>query len=105
MFAHSWGFSEEYTQCPERLAERFDEGRSVYWFMIHEGKVSSGASVKDEGWGICLSKPGFHIAAQWGLIAHASGMIYGPEGMPQRAKDTAILNDNLLIECRPAPSF
>ena len=23
--------------------ERFDEGRSVYWFMIHEGKVSSGA--------------------------------------------------------------
>ena len=102
--AHSWGFSEEYTQCPERLAERFDEGRSVYWFMIHEGKVSSGASVKDEGWGICLSKPGFHIAAQWGLIAHASGMIYGPEGMPQRAKDTAILNDNLLIECRPAPT-
>eukprot|EP01046_Picozoa_sp_COSAG06_P082847 COSAG06_NODE_29821_length_550_cov_0.574279_1_plen_139_part_10 len=33
--AFNWGFSEEYCQCPERLAERFDEGRSVYWFMIH----------------------------------------------------------------------
>jgi hypothetical protein len=102
--AFNWGFSEEYCQCPERLAERFDEGRSVYWFMIHDGKVSGGASVRDAGWEICLSKPGFHIAAQWGLIAHASGMIYGPEGMPQRAKDTALLNENLLIECRPEPS-
>jgi hypothetical protein len=31
-------------------------------------------------------------------------MIYGAEGMPQRAKDTALLNENLLIECRPEPS-
>lgn len=51
-----------------------------------------------------MHKPGFHIAAQWSLIAHASGMIYGAEGMPQRAKDTALLNENLLIECRPEPS-
>ena len=102
--ATDWGFSEEYCQCPERLASRFDDGRSVYWFMIHEGQVSGGASVRDEGWEACLHKPGFHIAAQWGLIAHASGMIYGAEGMPQRAKDTAMLNENLLIECRPEPS-
>ena len=55
-------------------------------------------------WEVCLNQPGFHIAAQWGLIAHASGMIYGAEGMPQRAKDTALLDENLLIECRPPPS-
>ena len=68
--ATNWGFSEEYCQAPERLEERFDNGRSVYWFMIHEGAVSHGASVLDAGWEVCLEKPGFHIAAQWGLIAH-----------------------------------
>lgn len=101
---HSWGFSEEYMHCPERLAERFDGGRSVYWIMIHEGKASWGASVNDAGWETCLALPGFHPVLQWGLIAHASGMIYGPEGTPRRAADTAILSDALLIECRPPPT-
>ena len=96
--------SEEYCQCPERLAERFDEGRSVWWFMVHDGKASGGASVLDEGFGVCISLPGFHPVLQWGLIAHASGMIYGSEGGPQRQADTAILTDALLIECRPAPA-
>ena len=102
--AHEWGFSEEYCQCPERLAESFDAGRSVYWFMIKDGKVLGGTSVRDPGWADCLTLRGFHIAAQWGLIAHASGMLYGAEGMPQRNKDTALLEENLLVECRPPPS-
>jgi hypothetical protein len=101
---YEWGFSEEYCQCPERLAEAFDDGRSVFWFMIRDGRISGGASVCDPGWAECLALPGFHVAAQWALIANASGMIYGPEGMPQRERDTALLEDNLLIECRPPPS-
>jgi hypothetical protein len=29
------------------------------------------------GYRTCISLPGFHPVLQWGLIAHASGMIYG----------------------------
>ena len=81
----AWGFSEEYCQCPARLARHFDDGRSVYWLMLRDGEVSGGTSVRDEGWSACRALPGFHVAAQWGLIAHASGMVYGSEGLPRRA--------------------
>jgi len=67
---YEWGFSEEYTNLPERLLAGHE--KAGYHFMIHNGKVSGGASLPEE----CLKLPGFHVRAEWALIAHASSYIY-----------------------------
>jgi len=86
---YEWGFSEEYTHIPERLLAGRDK---VGWhFMIKDGKVSGGASLPDE----CLSLSGFHISAEWALIAHASSFIYDQEGQRKRFVDAAALNADL----------
>ena len=87
--AYEWGFSEEYTHMPERLMGGCD--RAGYHFMIHHGKVSGGASLPDE----CLALPGFHVAIEWVLIAHASSFIYDQEGQRKRSADEAVLRTDL----------
>ena len=87
---YEWGFSEEYTHIPKRLlAGREKVG---YHFMIHNGKVSGGASLPEE----CLKLPGFHVVVEWALIAHASSFIYDREGQRKRGNDAKILNDDLV---------
>lgn len=93
-----WGFSEEYTNCPERLLDRREA--ATWWIMVRKGKVSGGAGPIP---GECLELPGFHIAEQWGLIAHPSGVIYDSEGQKKRMEDAKLLNESLIIECRPPP--
>ena len=63
---YEWGFSEEYTNIPERLLAGRD--KAGYHLMIQNGKVSGGASLPDE----CLALPGFHASIDWALIAHSS---------------------------------
>jgi len=85
-----WGFSEEYTHLPKRLSAGRDK---VGWhFMIHNGKVSGGASLTTE----CLELPGFHVTIEWALIAHASSFIYDLKGQRKRMKDEEILNNDLI---------
>ena len=86
---YQWGFSEEYTHLPERLLAGRD--RVGWYFMIKDGKVSGGASLPDE----CLALPGFHIYAEWALIAHASSFIYDQEGQRKRFADANALNADL----------
>ncbi len=88
---YEWGFSEEYTHPPERILA----GRErVGWhFMIHNGTVSGGATLKDE----CLKIPGFHVAIEWALIAHASSFIYNLDGQAQRSENEKILFEELEI--------
>lgn len=88
---YEWGFSEEYTHLPKRLLAGRD--RIGWHFMIHNGKVSGGASLPEE----CLKLPGFHVAIEWALIAHASSFIYDLKGQNQRFKDEEILNNDLTI--------
>jgi len=87
---YEWGFSEEYTHLPERLLA----GRErVGWhFMIHDGKVSGGASLPDE----CLNLPGFHPRVEWAKIAHASSFIYDLKGQAKRGNDEKILENDLV---------
>ena len=85
-----WGFSEEYTNIPERLLAGRE--KAGYYFMIHEGKVSGGASLPDE----CLKLPGFHVAVEWALIAHASSFIYDLKGQRKRGKEEKALNSDLV---------
>ena len=40
----NWGFSEEYCQCPDRLASAFADGRSVYWFSVVDGVVTEASA-------------------------------------------------------------
>jgi hypothetical protein len=87
--AYEWGFSEEYARIPERLLGGRD--RAVWHFMVHDGKVSGGASLPDE----CLALPGFHIVADWPLMAHASSFIYDQEGQQRRFADEAVLRAGL----------
>jgi hypothetical protein len=78
---YEWGFSEEYTHLPKRLLAGREK---IGWhFMIHNGKVSGGASLPEE----CLKLPGFHVAIEWALIAHASSFIYDLKGQEQRQRD------------------
>jgi hypothetical protein len=84
-----WGFSEEYTHVPERLLAGRD--RVGWHFMIHNGKISGGASLPDE----CLNLPGFHARVEWALIAHASSFIYDLKGQGKRFEDEQILNNEL----------
>ena len=87
---YEWGFSEEYTHLPKRLLAGRD---NVGWhFMIHNGKVSGGASLTTE----CLELPGFHVTIEWALIAHASSFIYDLKGQRKRMKDEEILNNDLI---------
>jgi len=88
---YEWGFSEEYTHIPERLLAGRD--RAVYHFMIHNGKVSGGASLPDE----CLALLGFHVSVEWALIAHASSFIYDQEGQQKRSADEAVLHADLVV--------
>jgi hypothetical protein len=76
-----WGFSEEYTHLPKRLLAGRD--RVGWHFMIRNGKVSGGASLPNE----CLELPGFHVAIEWALIAHASSYIYDLKGQEKRSDD------------------
>ena len=86
---YEWGFSEEYTHVPERLLAGRDK---VGWhFMIHNGKVSGGASLPTE----CLELPGFHACVEWALIAHASSFIYDLKGQNKRFQEEQILNNDL----------
>ena len=86
---YEWGFSEEYTHIPKRLLAGRD---NIGWhFMIHDGKVSGGASLPSE----CLKLPGFHVIIEWALIAHASSIIYDFKGQKKRMKDEEILNNDL----------
>jgi hypothetical protein len=87
-----WGFSEEYTHIPRRLLAGRE--KAGYHFMIHNGKVSGGASLPDE----CLKLPGFHVIVEWALIAHASSFIYDRKGQRKRMKDEEILNNDLAME-------
>ncbi len=88
---YEWGFSEEYTHLPERLLAGRDK---VGWhFMIHNGKVSGGTSLPKE----CLELPGFHVAIEWALIAHASSFIYDLEGQEKRGIDENKLFKDLEI--------
>ena len=88
---YEWGFSEEYTHLPKRLLAGRD--RVGWHFMIHNGKVSGGASLPKE----CLDLPGFHVRVEWALIAHASSFIYDLKGQNQRFKDEEILNKDLIM--------
>jgi len=78
---YEWGFSEEYTNLPKRLMMGRD--KAGFHFMIHNGKVSGGASLPDE----CLKLPGFHVVVEWALIAHASSFIYDLKGQEKRMND------------------
>ena len=78
---YEWGFSEEYTHLPDRLLAGRE--RIGWHFMIHDGKVSGGASLPCE----CIELPGFHVAIEWALIAHASSYIYDLKGQEKRMKD------------------
>jgi len=86
---YEWGFSEEYTHLPKRLLAGRD--KVGWYFMIHNGKVSGGASLRKE----CIELPGFHVAIEWALIAHASSYIYDLKGQEKRMSDEAILQSNL----------
>jgi len=82
---YEWGFSEEYTHLPKRLLTGRDK---VGWhFMIREGKVSGGAYLPRE----CIELPGFHVAIEWALIAHASSYIYDLKGQEKRMNNERIL--------------
>ena len=86
---YEWGFSEEYSLIPKHLLAGRDK---VGWhFMIHNGKVSGGASLPTE----CIELPGFHACVEWALIAHASSFIYDLKGQNKRFKDEEILNNDL----------
>ena len=78
---YEWGFSATYTHIPDRLRAGRDE--ASWHFMISGGKVSGGAGVPDE----CRALPGFHLIAPWAVIAHASSLIYGKEGVRKRGAD------------------
>jgi len=80
-----WGFSEEYTHPPKRLLAGRD--RVGWHFMIRNGKVSGGASLSSK----CIKLPGFHVAIEWALIAHASSYIYDLKGQEKRMNDEKIL--------------
>ncbi len=88
---YEWGFSEEYTHIPKRLlAGREKVG---FHFMIHNGKVSGGASLPIE----CLELPGFHARVEWAKIAHASSFIYDLKGQAKRGNDEKILENDLMM--------
>lgn len=86
---YEWGFSEEYTHTPERLLARHD--KAGYHFMIHNGKVSGGASLPDE----CLALPGFHVSVDWALIAHSSYFPFNREGWQERQAAHTVLRAEL----------
>ena len=86
---YDWGFSEEYTNIPERLLAGRD--RAGYHLMIHNGRVSGGPSLPDE----CLALPGFHVSVDWALIAHSSYFPFNVEGRKQRLADHAALRADL----------
>ncbi len=86
---YEWGFSEEYTNIPERLLAGRD--KAGYHLMIHNAKVSGGAFLSDE----CLALPGFHVSVDWALIAHSSYFPFNVEGQQQRAADHAALRADL----------
>ena len=86
---YEWGFSAEYIYLLERLLAGRDK---VGWhFMIHNGKVSGGASLPNE----CLELPGFHICEEWAKIAHASSFIYDLKGQKKRMNDSQVLDNDL----------
>ncbi len=87
---YNWGFSEEYTHIPERLLDGRD--KAGYHFMIHEGKVSGGASLPEE----CLALPGFHVAVPWAMIAHSSYFPFNREGWQERGEAHRILREDLV---------
>ncbi|KKN55202.1 hypothetical protein LCGC14_0584720 [marine sediment metagenome] len=89
---YDWGFSEEYTKIPKRLLAGRE--KTGFHFMIHNGKVSGGASIPIE----CLELPGFHARIEWALIAHASSFIYDLKGQNKRFKEEEILNNDLAME-------
>ena len=88
---YEWGFSEEYTHLPKRLLAVRD--KAGFHFMIHNGKVSGGASLPIE----CLELPGFHARIEWALIAHASSFIYDLKGQRKRGNDEKILENDLMM--------
>ncbi len=88
---YEWGFSEEYTHLPNRLLAGRD--RVGWHFMIQNGKVSGGATLPSE----CIKLPGFHVAIEWALIAHASSFIYDLEGQERRGIDEKKLYKDLEI--------
>jgi len=88
---YEWGFSEEYTHIPNRLLAGRD--RVGWHFMIQNGKVSGGATLPSE----CIKLPGFHVAIEWALIAHASSFIYDLEGQERRGIDEKKLYKDLEI--------
>ena len=87
---YEWGFSEEYTHVPERL--RGGRDRPGYHLMIHNGKVSGGASLPED----CLALPGFHVVVEWALIAHASDLPFNTVGRKDRVAAQATLRADLL---------
>ena len=88
---YEWGFSEEYTHMPERLLAGRE--KAGFHFMIHNGKVSGGASLPIE----CLELPGFHARVEWAKIAHASSFIYDLKGQGKRGNDEKILENDLMM--------
>ncbi|KKM70580.1 hypothetical protein LCGC14_1439290 [marine sediment metagenome] len=88
---YEWGFSEDYIFMPKRLLAGRE--RADWHFMIHNGKVSGGASLPIE----CLELSGFHAVAEWALIAHASSFIYDLKGQNKRFKDEETLNNDLTM--------
>jgi hypothetical protein len=87
---YNWGFSEEYTHTPTRLMDGRD--KAGYHLMIHNGKVSGGASIPKE----CLSLPGFHVAVPWAMIAHSSYFPFNTEGAQERGAAQAALRSDLV---------
>merc|ERR1719473_1981379 len=67
--------------------------KACYWFGVFDGVIKGGAGgdVPAEA----LALPGFHIAAPWAEIAHASGFLYGPKGQAERSKQAAVLTKAL----------
>ena len=88
---YEWGFSEEYTHLPKRLLA--GRGRIGWYFMIHNGEVSGGATLPNE----CIELPGFHVRIEWALIAHASSFIYDLKGQGKRMKNSQILDNDLMM--------
>lgn len=95
-----WGFSEEYTEVPARLAYTARQ-TTLYWFMIKDGVASGGAGPEIPE--ACLALPGFHIAAPWALIAGPSGGIYGPVGSALRDYHARILEKQLKAAGKASP--
>lgn len=81
-----WGFSEIYTNPPERL---MTGGRELcgYYMLVKDGKVTGGDGATDE----VRNTVGFNITASWAAICNQSSALYNSAGQKQRTEDELVL--------------